>query len=134
LAYLRSFYQADARQEQETLHRIWNRIADAPLFEQERQESNKVIPMQNPQTPYGARATGSPRGSHPRRTSLVRRLGVLAAAVFLVALVGSLAVVFYAVRHNNGGTTSGNPTSTPTAAHVPFKVNSVDMSVTPGSI
>jgi len=29
LAYLRSFYQADAQQEQETLDRIWNRIAGA---------------------------------------------------------------------------------------------------------
>ncbi len=33
LAYLRSFYQADAQQEQETLDRIWNRIAGATRFE-----------------------------------------------------------------------------------------------------
>jgi hypothetical protein len=134
LAYLRSYYQADAQQEQDTLDRIWNRIAGATLFEQDRQESENKLTMQNPQTPYGARAMGSSRGSHPRRTSLMQRLGILAAAVFLVALVGSMAMVFYAVRHNNGGTGSGNPTAPPATAHAPFKVTSVDMSVTPASI
>ena len=41
LAYLRSFYKADAQQEQETLDRIWNRIASATFFEQDTQESEK---------------------------------------------------------------------------------------------
>ena len=77
---------------------------------------------------------GSSRGSHPRRASLMQRLGVLAAAVFLVALVGSMAVVFYAARHPHGGTASPQPTSTLTTAHVPLKVTSVSMSVRPGSI
>jgi hypothetical protein len=134
LAYLRSFYQADARQEQETLDRIWNRIAGATLFEQYTQESEKELPMQNPHIQFGARATGSSRGSHPRRTSMMRRLGLLAAAVFLVALVGSMALVFYAVRQNNGGAGSPHPTSTLSTARVPLKVTSVSMSVTPGSI
>ena len=112
LAYLRSFYQADARQEQETLDRIWNRIASAPLFEQETQEREKELPMQHSPTHYGAPATGNSRGSHPRRTSLMHRLGILAAAVILVALVGSMALVFYAVRQNNGGTASPHATAT----------------------
>jgi predicted thioesterase len=133
LAYLRSFYQADAQQEQDTLDRIWNRIAGATLFEQDTQESNKELPMQNSQTPYGARAMGTSRGSHPRRTSLMQRLGLLAAAVFLLALVGSMAIVFYAARHNNGSA-SPPPTSIPSTARVPLKVTSVSMSVTPGSI
>jgi hypothetical protein len=133
LAYLRSFYQADAQQEQETLDRIWNRIAGATLFEQDTQESDKNLPMQNPQMPHDAGAINSSRGSHPRRTSLVQRLGMLAAAVFLVALVGSLALAFYAIRHNNGGSASP-PTSTPSTAPVPLKVTSVSMSVTPESI
>src|SRR5260370_203584 len=77
------------------------------------------------------RAQGPQR---PRRTSLVQRLGMLAAAVFLVALVGSLAVVFYAVRHNNGGAASSNSTPVISTARVPLKVTSVTMSVTPGSI
>ena len=64
----------------------------------------------------------------------MQRLGVLAAAVFLVALVGSMAIVFYAVRHPHGGTASPPPTSTLTTARVPLKVMSVSMSVTPGSI
>jgi hypothetical protein len=129
LAYLRSFYQADARQEQDTLDRIWNRIADAPLFKKDIQESEKDLPMQNPQMPYGARANGASRQSRQRHSPLMRRLGLLAAVVFLVALVGSMALVFYAVRHNNGGTASPHST-----ARVPLKVTSVSMSVTPGSI
>ncbi len=134
LAYLRSFYQADARQEQDTLDRIWNRIAGASLIEKDIQESEKKLPMQNPQMPYGARANGTSRRSHPRHSPLMRRLGLLAAAVFLVALVGSMALVFYAVRHNNGGTASPHPTSTLSTARAPLKVTSVSMSVTPGSI
>ena len=132
MAYLRSFYQADARQEQETLDRIWNRIAGAPLFEQEAQKSEKELPMQNPHMPYGAGATGISRQSRQRPSPLMRRLGLLVAAVFLVALVGSMALVFYAVRHNNGGT--GSPQPTLSTAHAPLKVTSVSMSVTPGSI
>ncbi|HEX6482202.1 MAG TPA: hypothetical protein VF043_25440 [Ktedonobacteraceae bacterium] len=133
-AYLRSFYQADARQEQDTLDRLWNRITGATLFEQDTQESEKELPVQNPQTQYGARAMGSSPGSHPRRTSLMQRLGILAAAVFLLALVGSMAIIFYAVRQNHNGTTSPHPTSTISTARVPLKVTSVSMSVTPGSI
>jgi len=132
LAYLRSFYQADAQQE--TLDRIWNRIAGATLFEQDTQESEKELPMQNPPTPYGAMAMGTSRGLHPRRTALMQRLGLLAAAVFLVALVGSMAIVFYAVRHTHGGTASPHPTPAISTARVPLKVTSVSMSVTPGSI
>ncbi len=134
LAYLHSFYRADAKQEQDRLDRIWNRIAGATLYEQDTQESEKELPMQNPQMQYGARAMGSSHGSHPRRTWLMQRLNLLAAVVLLAALVGSMAMVFYALRHNNGGTASPNPTSTPSTARVPLKVTSVSMSVTPGSI
>ncbi|MFL5587343.1 MAG: hypothetical protein ACJ8DI_06750 [Ktedonobacteraceae bacterium] len=134
MAYLRSFYQTDAQQEQETLDRIWNRIAGATPFEQDTQENEKELTMQNSHIQYGARTMGSSRGSHPRRTALMQRLGMLAAAVFLVALVGSMAIVFYAIRHNNGGAASPNPTSPISTARVPLKVTSVSMSVTPGSI
>ena len=134
LAYLRSFYQADAQQEQESLDRIWNRIASAPFFEQDTEESEKELAMQNPHMQYGGGTMGNSRESHSRRASLMQRLGVLAAAVFLVALVGSMAIVFYAVRHTHGGTASPPPTSTHSTARVPLKVTSVSMSVTPGSI
>jgi len=133
LAYLRSFYHTDAQQEQESLDRIWNRIASATFFEQDTQESEKELAMQNPNIQYSGRTLGGPRGPHPRHASLMQRLGVLAAAVFLVALVGSMAIVFYAVRHPHGGTASP-PTLTLTTARVPLKVTSVSMSVTPGSI
>ncbi len=134
MAYLRSFYQADARQEQDALDRIWKRIGGATLFKQDIQESEKEQPMQNPlqnsQNQYGAGAMSSSRGSHPRRSSLMQRLGLLAAAIIMVALVGSMAIVFYAIRHPNGGTASPAIST----ARVPLKVTSVTMSVTPGSI
>jgi hypothetical protein len=134
LAYLRSHYQADAQQEQESLDRMWNRIANATFFEQDTQESEREQAMPKTDIQYGGKTTGSSRESHPRRPSLVQRLGVLAAAIFLVALVGSMAFVFYAVRHTQGGTASPHPTPTISTAHAPFKVTSVTMSVTPGSI
>jgi hypothetical protein len=134
LAYLRSFYQADAQQEQESLDRIWNRIASATFFEQNTLESENELDMQNSHIQYGDRTTDSSRGSHPRRASLMQRLGVLAVALFLVALVGSMALVFYTVRHSHGGTASPQPTSTLTTARVPLKVTSVSISVTPESI
>src|SRR5260221_3763249 len=90
--------------------------------------------MQNPPTHYGARALGNSRGSHPRRTALMQRLGLLAAAVFLLALVGSMALVFYAIRHAHGGTASPHPTPAISTARVPLKATSVSISVTPGSI
>jgi len=134
MAYLRSFYQADTQQEQDALNRVWNRIAGATFFEQDTQESKKEQPMQSPQTPYGAGAIGSSRGVHPRRTVLMQRLNILAAAVFLVVLVGSMALVFYAVRHTNGSVGSPNPPAAVSPDRVPLKVTSVSMSVTPGSI
>src|SRR3989442_10075117 len=103
----------------------------ATLFEQETQESEKELPMQNPPTHYSARALGNSRGSHPRRTALMQRLGLLAAAVFLLALVGSMALVFYAVRHTHGGTASPHSTPAISTARVPLKVTSVSISVTP---
>ena len=134
LAYLRSFYQTNTQQQQESLDRIWNRIASATFFEQDTQENEKELAMQNPNMQYRGRILGSTGEAHPRRVSLMQRLGVLAAAVFLVALVGSMALVFYAVRHPHGGTAPPPPTSTLTTARVPLKVMSVSMSVTPESI
>ncbi len=143
LAYLRSLYKTDPQQEQEMLDRIWNRIADAapPVQNkpQQKQERHEIVAMQNQPAQFGNPAL------HKRHTSIIQRLGVLAAAVFLVALVGSMALVFYSIRHNAGGPAHGGPkptvivttthaTPTPTTKPVPFKVTSVDMSVTPASI
>ncbi|HEU5377478.1 MAG TPA: hypothetical protein VFV38_18810 [Ktedonobacteraceae bacterium] len=140
MAYLRSFYRADSKHEQEVLDRIWNRITDTSLFESNTQTGEKEQVMHNsphsPHMPYDAGTLESFRGSHPRRSSLMRRLGTLAAVVFLVILVGSMAMVFYAVRQTPGGTGS-SPQQTPpipTTAHVPLQVTSVDMSVAPKSI
>jgi len=139
IAYLRSFYQTDTRQQQEMLDRVWNRIARSTSSKQYEKENEKEIYMQDQQTQnntMGRLRTQDPQ--RPRRNSLVQRLGTLAAAVLLVALVGSMAIVFYAVRHTNGGPASPHPTptlsSTPKTAPVPLKVISVGMSVTPRSI
>jgi hypothetical protein len=142
MAYLRSLYGIDARQEQKMLDRIWNRIADAapPLQHNlpQKLERAEVIAMQNQPAQFGNPTL------HKRHSTLIQRLGMLVAAVFLVALVGSMALVFYSIRHNAGGPANGgpNPTaivttapSTPTHTTTsPFKVTSVDMSVAPASI
>lgn len=99
LAYLRSYYGQNIGQEQEALHRIWTRIADATTS-QYGNEKGKVIPM------HDSRITNnkvSPRKSH----TVMQRIGTLAAIVFLVVLVGGMAFVFNAARRNNGSSGSG---------------------------
>jgi WD40 repeat protein len=99
LAYLRSYYGQNIGQEQEALNRIWIRIADATTS-QYRNEKGKVIPMND------SRITSNhilPRKSY----TVMQRIGTLAAIVFLVVLVGGMALVFNAARHNNGSTGSG---------------------------
>src|SRR5712691_4987375 len=80
MAYLRSFYKVNAQQEHEMLDRIWNRIASAapslPAAQRE-SEKGKVSAMNVHQT------------SRKQRASLAQRFGMLAAAVFVVILVGS---------------------------------------------
>lgn len=138
MAYLRSYYQVDAALEQRTLDRIWQRIADATHFERTIQTNEKELPMQKPlnhaEISYGAGTMGSFRGSRSGRSSLVHRLGLLAAVVVLIALVGSMAVLFYSARYANGGTASPHSPSTVAPARGPFSVTAVTMSVTPGSI
>ena len=154
LASLRSFYGIDSQQEQGMLDRVWSRIEDAasPLQHQQQQEREGGIVIQNRQAPVSNLAL------HRRSTTLMQRLGVLAAVVFVVALVGSMAILFYSIRHNTGPATGGpkqnpiittvpptatpmptpsatpKPTATPTARPVPFKVTSVAIAVVPGSI
>ncbi len=159
LAALRSLYGLETQQEQAMLDRVWRRIEHAaPPFQhnlQQKQERKRIIAMQNQQ------ALGSNQAIHRRRTIFMQRLGVLAATLFLVALVGSMAILFSSIRHNAGGPTPGgsnpNPiittvpaTSTPTpmptskpkptgtatsaTKPIPFTVTSVTIAVMPGSI
>src|SRR5258708_19219876 len=121
------------------LDRGWNRIAHATPSEQYEQENEKEIYMQDPQTLNNTIGRLRPQDpQRPRRTSLVQRLGTLAAAVLLVALVGSMAIVFYAVRHTNGGPASPHPTptlsSTPKTPPLPLKGISLGISVPPPPI
>lgn len=145
LAYLRNTYRTSPQQEREALDRMWNRIAGAASFESSTHNESArgiVLPVQKTQQPQiNYNNQPAPR----RRASLAQRLGLLAAAVFLVLLVGSMALVFYAVRHQPGtGAPTPAPTkvhtvvptatSTPTAVIVPLKVIAVTMAVNPTSI
>src|SRR2546422_11244147 len=94
IAYLHSFSQTDTQQE--TLDRLWNRIAPAIPSEQDQQEQEKELYMQDRQTQSST--MGRLRPQHPRRTSLMQQLGVLAAAVFLVGLDGVLALALCSAR------------------------------------
>ena len=133
LAYLHSFYSADAQQEQVALNRIWNRIAGAPLYAQTLQENEKIIPMQQPysHSQNGGGVFSTAGRSRTRRNPWGRRLGLVAAAIFLIALVGSMALVFNAAHRTIG---SPHPTPPIITPRVPLKVTSVSMSVMPGSI
>lgn len=138
IAYLRSFYRTETQQE--SLDRMWSRIRRAAPWELEQQEQEKKPAMQDWQTEYSNTAQMRPPRSRPP-SRFRQRLGVLAAVIVALALVGSLALVFAAVRRPNGGTASPRPTTPPiaatapaTAATAPFKVTSVEMSVSPQSI
>jgi len=137
MAYLRSFYRIDARQEQEALLRIWNRIRDAtsaaPASSQ--QETEEPTPMQQQYALFSNQIV------YPYRRTLWQRLGVLAAIIVVVALVGSLTLLFSATRPHSTGPASGTalPVASSPTAHTPpstapFLVTSIDMAVTPASI
>lgn len=137
MAYLRSFYRMDASQEQEALLRIWQRIRDAtpaaPASSQ--QESEEPTPMQQQPVLF------SNQISDPPRRTLWQRLGILAAIIVVVALIGSLTLLFSATRPQPAGPASGTvlPVASSTAAHTPrptapFLVTSIDMAVSPASI
>lgn len=140
MAYLRSFYRMDARQEQEALTRIWKRVREAAPATQPAappaQESKELIAMQQQPVLFSNRPPAQGR-------TLRQRLGILAAIVVLVALVGSLALLFSATRVHPGGPASGGPppTASSTVAHTPtpthrtpLRVTSIDLAVAPDSI
>ncbi len=132
LAYLRSYYRTVPFQEQEMLDRIWSRIASTLPSEQEEQAHEQESVLRDRPVAGSTMSRGRPQ--RPRRASLMQRLGMLAAAVFLIVLIGGMALVFYAARHTTVGTGSSNPTAPPATVHAPLKVTSVDMSVAPPSI
>jgi hypothetical protein len=133
LAYLRSFYSMDAHQEQEALVRIWNRIRDAT-------PATSASSQQESEEPAQPVLFSNQRPQTQRRT-MRQRLGILAAIVVVVALVGSLALLFSAIRVHPGSPTAGSPQPgasstvlhTPTY-HAPFLVTSIDIAVRPASI
>ena len=131
LAYLRSYYQADAQHEQEILNRVWQRIADTPLLAQNSQKSEKGRFMDHSDMPRAAGTMNSVSQTRARRSSLAQRLSLWAAVIVLVALVGGLALAFYATRLNTPGSHPPSPIST---NHAALHVDAVSMSVTPNSL
>ena len=111
LAYLRSYYRADATQEQEMLDRIWSRIAPA-LSAQEADVPENARALRDRAAPGGTMIRGWPRRpQHPRRTALMRRLELLVAVAFVAVLIGSAAFVFSAIRGAGSGNTTASPAS-----------------------
>jgi hypothetical protein len=131
LAYLRSYYQADAQHEQEILNRVWQRIADTPLLAQNSQKSEKGRFMDHSDMPRAAGTMNSVSQTRARRSSMAQRLSLWAAVIVLVALVGGLTLAFYATRLNMPGSHPPSPIST---NHAALHVDSVSMSVTPNSL
>jgi hypothetical protein len=82
---------------------------DVTMFE----DSDSAPDYGRPMAPSMNRPAGPPY--QPRPASLVGRLGRLAAVAVVVALVGSMALVFYMARHSNGGP-GGGPAPTHAAA------------------
>ncbi|MEO8970003.1 MAG: hypothetical protein ABI406_00195 [Ktedonobacteraceae bacterium] len=99
LTYLRSFYRQDTRHQQDALNRIRGRITHATST-LHKIEKGKVIPMHDSRLTYNRVL---PQKSHP----VLQRLGMLVAILFVVALVGGMAFIFNAARHNNSTSGSG---------------------------
>lgn len=98
LGYLRSYYRKNSHREQEALDRIWGRIAHATPSSYTK-EKGKVIPMHDGYKTY---SRALPRKSH----TVIQRLSTLAAVIFVVALVGGMAIIFNAARHSSGSSGS----------------------------
>ncbi|HEX7737807.1 MAG TPA: hypothetical protein VF458_23360 [Ktedonobacteraceae bacterium] len=134
IAYLRSSSGIDAAQEREALNRMWARIASNAPGIQQQPWKGTITPMYEQQTLRSNMPSQKQRG--PRG----RRLGLLAAVLFVALLVGGMAVVFNAVRGSHGGGPAGpgaTPAGTSSAATqtaATFKVTSVTMAVSPASI
>jgi hypothetical protein len=135
IAYLHSSLGRDAAQEQAALNRMRKRIADSTSSIQQYPRKGTITSMPEQQTVMSnipVPKQHSPRG---------RRLGILAAILFVALLVGGMAAVFNMIHHAHNGSAGPqpNPTGTapvatqrPTAAA--FQVTGVTMSVSPASI
>jgi WD40 repeat protein len=119
IAYLQSVYATDAQQEQQMLDHAWERIARAtPSLQQQREyKKERSIQMMYIQDTQARQTQNKKAPERKRRKVLIERLGVLVAIILLTILVGSMAAVFYAIRHNNGTPTSagGQYPATPSA-------------------
>src|SRR5579859_6478173 len=107
--------------------RVVERIRAIP-YESPLPLSEGAVPMSDdPNTAPDFRRSALPRPTRP--ASFMQRMSNLVAVAVLLALVGGMALVFYAIRHGNT-TTGGTPTSTSTLAPAGLlQVTSVAMSV-----
>jgi len=82
--------------------------------------------------------TPVPRGPvtapHARPSALVQGLRNVAAVAAVLALIGTMALVFYAIRSPRGGPPAAQSTATSSSGPSALQVTSVTMAVTPDSI
>jgi hypothetical protein len=82
--------------------------------------------------------TPAPRGPvtapHARPSAPVQALRNIAAVAAVLALIGTMALVFYAIRSPHGGPPAAQPTATSASGPAALQVTSVTMAVTPDSI
>jgi hypothetical protein len=132
IAYLRSSSGMDAAQERAALNRMWARVAGNVPNVQQQPWKGTITPMYEQQT------LGSNLPPQKRRSSRGRRLGLLAAVLFVALLVGGMAVVLNVMRNGQGGPagpgTNPSSTSATQTTVATFKVTSVAMAVNPSSI
>ncbi len=113
IAFLQSYYSTTKR-EQPGLDRIWVRIEQETLPIQKQERGNIIFMPEQ----FKARDRQS---SHGQKNPLPQRLGLLAACIVLVAVVGSMVFIFNQVQQHGKSTVSGSgqhasgtPTPTPT--------------------
>jgi len=92
---LHSLYQEDAR----IAERVWNRL-ETYAAPDERITENKHLVERRRSHPERKQLMSNTAFNSLTKGSLYQRLGMLAATLFLVLLVGSMAFVFNAARHN----------------------------------
>jgi len=110
---LQRMYERDAEKDSQSLKRAWQRIATSSQRIQPQERSMRSTSMQKPTQIRTSQENVSP----VRGAVLKQRFATLAAVVFLVLLVGSMAAVFNAALHGKHGGTGGIGGATNTPVH-----------------
>lgn len=114
ISYLRQFYRKSEQKQIDPLERAWKRIIDThKLIQPHLQEEGQILSMQDfPKEREKPGYVQNPQRVSPasRRRSLIQRLGVLAAVVFLCTLIGGMVLILNASK-NGAPRVQPDPTS-----------------------